>query len=84
MDVLENFAANLRKLRHEKGLSQEALAYAADINRTYISKLEKGTCYPGLEIIGKLANELGVSPDMLLKKATAKKRTASRKKTAKK
>jgi transcriptional regulator with XRE-family HTH domain len=67
MDLREIFAANLRRLRHAKGISQEELAYAADINRTYISKLEKGISYPGLEIIGKIAVVLGVEPAALLK-----------------
>ena len=55
MDLRQVFAANLRRLRHAKGLSQEDLAYEADVNRSYMSKLEKGASYPGLEIIGKLA-----------------------------
>ena len=36
------FAANLRRLRHAKGSSQEDLAHEAGINRSYMSKLEKG------------------------------------------
>jgi len=44
--------------RHTKRISQEDLAYEADVNRTYLSKLEKGVSYPGLEIIAKLAAEL--------------------------
>ena len=67
MDLRQVFAANLRRLRHERGLSQEDLAYEADVNRTYMSKLEKGGSYPGLEIIGKLAAVLGVEPAELLK-----------------
>jgi transcriptional regulator with XRE-family HTH domain len=67
MDLRQVFAANLRRLRHAKGLSQENLAYEADVNRTYMSKLEKGGSYPGLEIIGKLAAVLGVEPAELLK-----------------
>ncbi len=67
MDLRNVFAAKLRRLRHAKGLSQEDLAYTADINRTYISKLEKGISHPGLEIIGKLAVVLGVEPAALLK-----------------
>jgi transcriptional regulator with XRE-family HTH domain len=67
MDLRQVFAANLRRLRHAKGLSQENLAYEADVNRTYMSKLEKGGSYPGLEIIGKLAAVLGVDPAELLK-----------------
>lgn len=66
MDLRQIFAANLRRLRHERGISQEALAYAADVNRTYISKLETGVSYAGLEIIGKLAIVLQVEPAELL------------------
>jgi transcriptional regulator with XRE-family HTH domain len=67
MDLRQIFAANLRRFRHAKGLSQEALAYEAGVNRTYMSKLEKGGSYPGLEIIGKLAIVLEVEPAELLK-----------------
>ena len=65
-DLRQAFAANLRRFRHAKGISQEDLAYEADVNRTYVSKLEKGVSYPGLEIIAKLANALGVEPAVLL------------------
>jgi len=65
-DLRQAFAANLRRFRHAKGISQEDLAYEADVNRTYVSKLEKGVSYPGLEIIAKLANALGVEPAELL------------------
>ena len=41
-DLREAFAANLRRLRHAKGISQEDLAHEAGINRSYMSKLEKG------------------------------------------
>ncbi len=67
MDLRQVFAANLRRLRHRRGLSQEDLAYEAGVNRTYMSKLEKGASYPGLEIIGKLAKVLEVEPAELLK-----------------
>ncbi len=65
-DLRQAFAANLRRLRNAKGISQEDLAYEADVNRTYLSKLEKGVSYPGLEIIAKLADALGVEPAVLL------------------
>jgi transcriptional regulator with XRE-family HTH domain len=67
MDLRQAFAANLRRLRHAKGLSQEDLAYEADVNRSYMSKLERGGSYPGLEIIGKLAAVLEVEPAEFLK-----------------
>ncbi len=65
-DLRQAFAANLRRFRHAKGISQEDLAYEADVNRTYVSKLEKGVSYPGLEIIAKIANALGIEPAELL------------------
>ena len=67
MDLRQVFAANLRRFRHARGQSQEDLAYEAGVNRTYMSKLEKGASYPGLEIIGKLAVVLEVEPAELLK-----------------
>lgn len=66
MDLRQVFAANLRRYRHAKGLSQEELAHEAGVNRTYMSKLEKGGSYVGLEIIGKLAAVLEISPAELL------------------
>ena len=74
MDLRQVFAANLRRLRHAKGLSQEDLAYEAGVNRTYMSKLEKGGSYVGLEIIGKLAAVLDVEPADFLKKPTKRSR----------
>ena len=61
------FAANLRRLRHEKGLSQDDLAYEAEVSRSYLSQLEKGAFYASLKIIGRLAEALGVEPAELLK-----------------
>lgn len=72
MDLRQVFAANLRRFRHERGISQETLAYEADVNRTYISKLEKGVSYAGLEVIGKLAGVLKVEPAELLKASAAR------------
>lgn len=66
-DLRQAFANNLRRLRHAKGISQENLAYEAGINRTYLSKLEKGVSYPGLEIIAKLATVLECEPAELLR-----------------
>ena len=67
MDLRQLFAANLRRLRHAKSMSQEDLAHEADVNRTYMSKIEKGGTWVGLEIIGKLAGVLDVEPAELLR-----------------
>lgn len=66
MDLRERFAANLRRIRHDKGLSQEDLAYEAEISRGYLSQLEKGVFYASLKIIGKLADVLEVEPSQFL------------------
>jgi transcriptional regulator with XRE-family HTH domain len=62
MDYRQVFATNLRRLRREKGFSQEVLSYDAGVNRTYMSKLEKGETYVGLEVLVKLASVLKVEP----------------------
>jgi len=67
MDLREVFATNLRRLRHEKGLSQDDLAYEAEVSRSYLSQLEKGTFYASLKIIGRLAEVLKVEPAELLR-----------------
>lgn len=61
------FATNLRRLRHAKGLSQDALAYEAEVSRSYLSQLEKGAFYASLKIVGKLAAVLEVEPAELLR-----------------
>jgi transcriptional regulator with XRE-family HTH domain len=60
---------NLRRLRHAKGMSQNDLAYEAQISRSYLSQLEKGAFYASLKIIGKLAEALDIEPAELLKSA---------------
>ena len=67
MDLRDVFAANLRRLRNAKGLSQEDLAYEAEVSRSYLSQLEKGAFYASLKIVGKLAVVLEVEPAELLK-----------------
>lgn len=68
MDLREVFAANIRRLRHEKGLSQDDLAYEARVSRSYLSQLEKGAFYASLKIVEKLSKVLGVEPADLLKR----------------
>ncbi|HEY2528842.1 MAG TPA: helix-turn-helix transcriptional regulator [Xanthobacteraceae bacterium] len=55
MQIREVFARNLRKARHEKGLSQEALAHEAEVDRTYITALERGVCRATIDMVDKLA-----------------------------
>ena len=73
MDLREVFAANLRRLRHDRGLSQDDLSYEADVSRSYLSQLEKGAFYASLKIVGKLAAVLQVEPAELLKETPKRK-----------
>ena len=66
MDLRDVLAANLRRLRNEKGLAQDDLAYEAGVSRSYLSQLEKGTFYASLKILEKLAKALGVAPYELI------------------
>ncbi len=59
-DPLDIFAANLRRLRQERGLSQEGLAHDAGLNTTHVAKIERTEREPGVRTVAKLANALGV------------------------
>jgi transcriptional regulator with XRE-family HTH domain len=76
MDIRGILAVNLRKLRQAQGLSQEELAHRAEIDRTYISALERSVYAAGIDVVDRLARVLGVEAADLLTRPTA----ASRKK----
>ena len=57
-DINTAFSEVLRELRDLRGLSQEALAAKSDLDRTYISLLERGQRQPTLKSISSLANAL--------------------------
>ena len=59
MDVRERLAANMRRLRKERGLSQEALADAAGLDRTYVSGVERRTKNPTVTVVDRVATALG-------------------------
>ena len=54
------FAGRLRELRQRRGLSQARLAAKAAVNLSYYNKLERAEAEPGLELIGRLAEALGI------------------------
>lgn len=62
MDLRQQFATNLRRIRHAKGWSQDELALEAEMSRSYLSQIEKGKFYVSLKVIGRLAAALGVDP----------------------
>jgi transcriptional regulator with XRE-family HTH domain len=60
------FGVNLRAARQGAGLSQEALAYEAEVDRAAISVYERGRREPNLRTVLKLARALRLSPVVLL------------------
>lgn len=60
------FAANVRRLRKEQGLSQEELAEAAGVHRTYVGMIERGEKNVTIYNIERIAIALGVRPGSLL------------------
>jgi len=66
MEIREIFASNLRRYRQARGLSQEELAHRAELDRTYISALERSVYAASIDVVGKLAVVLEVEPADLL------------------
>jgi len=67
MDLRQLFAFNLRRLRHAKGMSQDELAFEAEMSRSYLSQLEKGKFHVSLKVLGRLADALAAAPVEFLK-----------------
>jgi len=61
-------ATNIKHRRQKVGLSQEALALAAEVDRTYVSQIERGVGNPSLLILCRIAAVLGSEPVDLLAK----------------
>ncbi|HEV2975594.1 MAG TPA: helix-turn-helix transcriptional regulator [Solirubrobacteraceae bacterium] len=66
MEPLDAFAANVRRLRHDQGLTQERLAELADLHLTDIARIETRRRDPGLKIVAKIAHGLGVPAAALM------------------
>jgi transcriptional regulator with XRE-family HTH domain len=67
MDIKQKFGKRLKELRLQKGLSQEALANIAELDRTYIPSIEKGERNVSITVIEKLAKALEVTMIELVK-----------------
>jgi transcriptional regulator with XRE-family HTH domain len=68
MDIRDTLADNLKRYRRLRGFSQEELAGRTEIDRTYVSLLERRACGATIDTLAKLAAALGVEPDALLKR----------------
>jgi transcriptional regulator with XRE-family HTH domain len=68
MEIRDVLARNLREIRKARGLSQEELAHLADLDRTYISALERKVYSVSIDALDKLAKVLGVEASDLIKR----------------
>jgi len=63
---------NVRLGRERMGLTQEDLAAVAEIDLSYLSRMERGKANPSVEVLGKLAKALGTTPAALLTEAVGR------------
>jgi transcriptional regulator with XRE-family HTH domain len=61
------FGDTIRRLRAERGYSQELLAERAKLNADFLGFIERGDNLPTLATILQLARALGVKPSMMIK-----------------
>ena len=65
-------AANVRRVRRARGVSQEQLAFDAEIDRTYVSQIERSVINPSLLVLHKVATAFEVTVVELLKDQSQK------------
>lgn len=64
----EAFGYVLKTIRSDQGLTQEQLAFKSNLDRTFISMLERGLRQPSLTSIFSISTSLGISADKLIRK----------------
>ena len=65
-DINEEVGFNIRRIREERGLSQEELAALAGLHRAYVGQIERGEKNIGLKNLEKIAKALNVPIQVLL------------------
>lgn len=67
MDLVELLGRNVRAARQARQMSQEKLAFEAEMKRSYLSDVERGTRNPSVRALGRLAAALEMEPGELLR-----------------
>lgn len=67
MGICQRVGRNVVRIRQERELSQEQLAFESGLHRTYISGVERGLRNPTVLVLEKLAKALGVRAGDLLR-----------------
>ncbi len=75
MDVRKRVGVNLKRLRRDSGLSQEALAFESGLHRTYISGVERGVRNPTVLVLEKITVALKVPAAKLLEETPRRKKS---------
>ncbi len=73
MDLKEVMAKNLRRVRHDKKLTQEELADRAGLSMRYVGAIERGDVSASVTVLGQIADALEIEPGVLLKRISAPK-----------
>ena len=66
MDAVVLLGLNVRKFRKLRGMTQEQLGLETEMERSYVSDLERGTRNPSIRAVERLAKALGVELHQLL------------------
>lgn len=69
MDLKEVMAINIRRLRHDKDMTQEEVAERSGLSARYIGSIERGKVSASVTILGKVADALDVDPCELISSA---------------
>lgn len=82
-EVLEFIGANIRRARHAAGLSQEALAAAANLSARFLQDLEVGRGAPSIRALVEIANVLGITVGALFRRTKLPRARVGRPRTRK-
>jgi transcriptional regulator with XRE-family HTH domain len=77
MGLKQTVAKNVRRLRLERGYTQEELSELAGINRNYTGMIERGERSPTVDMLDKLAKALKIDPVALLTDGAGRDQTTS-------
>jgi transcriptional regulator with XRE-family HTH domain len=72
MNIRRQIGLNLRRLRLERGVSQQKIALDVDMSLSYLSNIERGKANPSVDLLGRIADSLGVPPVEFLAMVSAK------------
>lgn len=69
MDLKDVMAINMRRLRHDKGLTQEEMAARSGLSMRYVGSIERAAVSASVSVLGRIASALDVDPCELIRTA---------------